>query len=172
MDVKRAAALGAGLLAEHGLAEWHLVFDNARTRFGVCRPRRREIGLSRRLTLLSSAEQVRNTVLHEIAHALVGPQHGHDAVWRAKAVEIGSDGKRTDAVPEGAEGSWEGRCAAGHTVRRHRRPRRVGSCLVCSRDFDLGAIYSWTHQGGPAPMLPAYEAELAQLRRRYGAAAS
>ncbi len=164
--------MGARLLAEHELAQWRLVFDNARTRFGVCRPRRREIGLSRRLTQVSSAEEVRNTVLHEIAHAVVGSHHGHDAVWRAKAIEIGCDGKRTDAVPEGAEGLWEGRCPAGHVVRRHRRPRRVGSCRVCSRSFDLAMVYSWTYQGRRAPMLPAYEAELARLRQHYGAAAS
>ncbi|MGB5951125.1 MAG: SprT-like domain-containing protein, partial [Ornithinimicrobium sp.] len=72
MDLNKAAAMGARLLAEHDLDPWHLVFDNARTRFGICRPRRREIGLSRRLTVLSSEQEVRNTVLHEIAHALVG----------------------------------------------------------------------------------------------------
>lgn len=172
MDLNKAASMGAGLLAEHGLVGWRLVFDNARTRFGVCRPLLREIGLSRRLTQLSSEQEVRNTVLHEIAHALVGPAHHHDNVWRAKALEIGCDGKRTDAAPEGAQGLWEGRCPAGHSVRRHRRPRRVGSCRLCSSGFDPEAIYEWTFRGRWAPMLPAYQAELAELRRRYGVASS
>ncbi|CAN5417212.1 hypothetical protein BH23ACT6_BH23ACT6_16780 [soil metagenome] len=168
MDLQSAAVVGHRLLKEHGLAQWRLVFDNASTRFGVCRPRRREIGLSRRLTQLSSEAEVRNTLLHEIAHALVGPAHGHDVVWRAKALAIGCDGKRTDDIPAGAEGQWEGRCAAGHVVRRHRRPRRVGSCRLCSTSFDLQALYAWTYQGQWAPMLPAYEAELARLRRQHG----
>ena len=34
-------------------------------------------------------DHIRDTILHEIAHALVGPCHGHDAVWRQKAREIG-----------------------------------------------------------------------------------
>ncbi|MBA2694828.1 MAG: SprT-like domain-containing protein [Actinobacteria bacterium] len=141
-------------MRRHGLTDWELAFDNARTRFGVCRPARRQIGLSRRLTKLSSPEEVRNTVLHEIAHALVGAEHGHDEVWRAKALAIGSDGTRTDDLPDGAEGPWQGRCPAGHTANRHRRPRRVASCRTCSpKAFDPAAIYEWTWRGQPAPML-------------------
>jgi hypothetical protein len=40
----------------------------------------------------------------------------------------------------------------------------VRSCLRCSRTFDPAALYTWTHQGRPAPMHPRYEAELAHLR--------
>lgn len=161
--------MGERLLRLHGLADWELVFDRARTRFGVCRPARRQIGLSRSLTVLSTPEAVRNTVLHEIAHALVGAEHGHDDVWRARALAIGSDGTRTDDLPDGAQGPWQGRCPAGHTVNRHRRPSRVASCCACSpRAFDPTAIYVWAHRGQPAPMLRGYQVELVQIQRRYG----
>ena len=40
-------------------------------------------------------EEVKNTLLHEIAHALVGPGHRHNRVWRQKAREIGCDAKVT-----------------------------------------------------------------------------
>lgn len=157
------------LMAEHGLDDWGFSFDNARTRFGVCRPSRREIALSRHLTLLSDEDEVRNTLLHEIAHALVGPGHGHDDVWRAKALALGCDGRRTDDLPEGAEGPWEGRCPAGHAVRQHRRPTRVRSCGICAPGtFDPHAILAWTYRGRPAPMLSAYLVELAQIQSRYG----
>ena len=33
---------------------------------------------------------VKDLILHEIAHALVGCAHGHDYVWKANCVEIGS----------------------------------------------------------------------------------
>ena len=39
-------------------------------------------------------DHVIDTLLHEIAHALVGHKHGHDAVWRRKALQIGCNGKR------------------------------------------------------------------------------
>jgi hypothetical protein len=169
VDLAEARRLAAELMTEHGLKDWRLAFDNARARFGFCRPARREIGLSRHLTLLSSEDEVRNTLLHEIAHALVGPQHGHDDVWRARALAIGCDGTRTDDLPEGAEGPWEGRCPAGHVVHQHRRPTRVRSCSTCTPgEFDPRVILSWTYRGQSAPMLSAYLVELAQIQQRYG----
>ncbi len=169
VDLAEARRLAAELMTEHGLKDWRLAFDNARARFGVCRPARREIGLSRHLTLLSSEDEVRNTLLHEIAHALVGPQHGHDEVWRARALAIGCDGTRTDDLPEGAEGPWEGRCSAGHVVHQHRRPTRVRSCSTCTPgEFDPRVILSWTYRGQSAPMLSAYLVELAHIQQRHG----
>lgn len=163
--------MARGLMAEHGLRGWTLVLDRAKTRAGVCRAGRREIGLSRELTALHSAEQVRDTVLHEIAHALVGPGHGHDAVWRATAVRIGGSGER--CVPSDApkvEGPWVGVCPAGHRTSVHRRPVRVRTCPTCSPTLDLGAVYTWTLRGQPAPMHPTYVAELAHLRSGHGSA--
>ncbi|MDM8083739.1 SprT-like domain-containing protein [Cellulomonas cellasea] len=160
-----AQRMARGLMAEHGLKRWTLVLDRAKTRAGVCRAGRREIGLSRELTALHSVEQVRDTVLHEIAHALVGPGHGHDAVWRATAVRIGGSGER--CVPSDApkvEGPWVGVCPAGHRMSVHRRPVRVRTCPTCSPTLDLDALYTWTLRGQPAPMHPAYVAELAHVR--------
>jgi predicted SprT family Zn-dependent metalloprotease len=165
VDLVSARELAYGLMARHRLTGWRLVFDNAKTRAGVCRSDRREIGLSRVLTALYSEEQVRDTVLHEIAHALAGPRHGHDRVWRATAERIGCSATR--CVPETAprvEGSFVGVCAAGHRTTAHRRPVRVRSCPQCSRAFDPAAIYTWTQAGQPAAMHPRYEAELARLR--------
>jgi hypothetical protein len=36
--------------------------------------------------------EVRDTINHEIAHALT-PYHGHDVIWRNKAIELGSSGQ-------------------------------------------------------------------------------
>ncbi|MGL4175333.1 MAG: SprT-like domain-containing protein [Dermatophilaceae bacterium] len=165
MEIARALALGRSLVRLHGLEGWVVVADRAKTRAGVCRPGRRQIGLSRPITELHSEEEVRDTILHEIAHALVGPQHGHDAVWRAKAREIGSTGER--CLPADALrplGEWVGRCPAGHEKRRHRAPRRVESCGVCSRRFDIRHLLVWSHRGRPGRMSTGYAAELAALR--------
>ncbi len=102
MEVQQALAMGRRLLREHGLDGWTVVADRAKTRAGVCRFARRQIGISGPLTALHSEGEVRDTVLHEIAHALVGPEHGHDAVWRATAVRIGCSGER--CVPADAPG--------------------------------------------------------------------
>ena len=160
-----ALALATRLLAVHGLAGWRVVLDRARTRAGVCRPARREIGLSRVLTELHSEAEVTDTVLHEIAHALAGAEHGHDAVWRATARAIGCSGERcVPASAPRAPAAWEGRCPAGHTSTRHRRPERPVSCARCSPRFDPSALLSWRFHGQEVVMPVGYRAELAALR--------
>ena len=165
VEGQEARRLATGLMARHGLTGWRLVFDNAKTRAGVCRYDRKEIGLSGPLISLYAREQVTETVLHEIAHALAGPRHGHDRVWRATARRIGCSGQRCLPVDApSVEGPWVGICPAGHRTTAHRQPIRVKSCRGCSPGFAETAIYTWSYRGAPAEMDPRYDAELARLR--------
>ena len=164
MQLTDAAQLGRTLLDEHGLTDWRLVFDRAKRRAGICRPDRREIGLSGPLTQLHPDHEVRDTILHEIAHALVGPGHGHDAVWRAAALRIGCSGQRcTDVDAPSIEGDWVGVCSAGHRVSRHRRPDRPASCTRCRSGFDVAHLLTWSHRGQQVRMSPTYDAHLRRL---------
>ena len=167
MDLNDARTLADRLLEQHGLAAagWQVVFDRAKRRAGVCRFAVKEIGLSRPLTLLHDEAEVRDTVLHEIAHALAGPRHGHDATWQRTARSIGCSAQRcVSADAPRVEAPWLGLCPAGHSTGRHRRPERVMTCAACSSAFDLRHLITWTYQGRPAPMHPNFEAELARLR--------
>ncbi len=165
MDVREALAMARRLVREHGLDGWSVRLDRAKTRAGVCRFAERSIGLSKPLTAVHSEAEVRDTVLHEIAHALVGPQHGHDRVWRAKALEIGSSGERcVSSQSPRISGDWVGVCPAGHETTRHRRPTRVTSCSRCLSRFSLEHLMSWTYRGRRTSMHPRYLAELEQLR--------
>ena len=130
---------------------------------------RRRITLSRHLMALYKETEVRETILHEIAHARVGAAHGHDAVWAAEARRIGSSGQRL--VAEHApriEGRWVGTCPAGHTINRMRRPAAPMACARCGQSFRLDHLLSWTYDG--APMTPErigerYARILARVRR-------
>ncbi|MCI3924964.1 SprT-like domain-containing protein [Paenibacillus sp. TRM 82003] len=150
VELREAVAMAEGLLAEHGLAGWTVVLDRARTRAGVCREDRRQIGLSAPLTLLHSPAEVRDTVLHEVAHALVGTRHGHDAVWRAAARRIGCSGTRTTSAPR-PPGRWRGVCPAGHAVTRHRRPALPLACGACARGFSPEHLLTWHLDGREVP---------------------
>jgi len=173
MELFAAATLARTLMNQHGLTEWALTFDNAKARAGVCRPATRQLGLSRPLTELHSDGEVRETILHEIAHALVGAEHHHDAVWKAKAAQIGCSARRcVDSSQGQLPGDWTGTCPAGHNVSRHRRPTRAVSCSVCSPAFDPGAVIEWRFRGRTVPMGASYVADLAELRRRQGMAAA
>ena len=136
MEIEQARQLAQQLLREHGLTDWRVVFDRAKTRAGVCRFRERTVGLSWPLTQLHSAAEVRDTILHEIAHALVGPTHKHDAVWRATAARLGCSARACmpadphESPPPGSASAPPGtRSAAtvGPRVRRRARAAVVRS---------------------------------------------
>jgi predicted SprT family Zn-dependent metalloprotease len=132
MILQDAEALAHQLMSVHGLSHWHFRFDRAVRRFGFCRYRVRRITLSKRFTLLNSEPEIRNTILHEIAHALVGPHHGHGRAWRAKARELGCNGSRCcDRSVVAPSAKWVAECpGCRRVVRRHRRA--VASCGQCS----------------------------------------
>jgi predicted SprT family Zn-dependent metalloprotease len=92
MDLNQAAAIARQLMNEHGLADWQFHFDHARRRFGCCWPSQRKITLSRPLTELNEPPEVIDTILHEIAHALV--PGGHTPAWRRMCVRIGARPRR------------------------------------------------------------------------------
>ena len=166
MEMSDARRLAGALMAEHGLASWRLEFDRAKRRAGICRYDRATIGLSAPLTRLHSESEVRDTVLHEIAHALAGPGAGHGPRWQAIARRIGCSGERcVSAESPRVPGAWVGTCPVGHTAELHRRPERVRSCSVCTPGrFSADHILEWTHRGQPTPMHPNYLAELEAIR--------
>lgn len=132
-------ALGDALLERHAgsgalSAAWRFGFDLAPARAGVCRYGERRIHLSVPFCLRATRAQVRDTIVHEIAHAIVGREHGHDAVWRAKARELGCSAERAHGVRHTAA-RWVGECGCGNVWRRQRLQRRIanGSCAACGR---------------------------------------
>ena len=93
-NLVEANRLARDLMDHYGLQDWRLEWGNAKNQFGVCYYIRRILRFSRPLTKARSLDEFRNTVLHEIAHALVGHDHGHDRVWRAMFISMGGNGKR------------------------------------------------------------------------------
>jgi predicted SprT family Zn-dependent metalloprotease len=91
MNLYAAKHLAESLMQQHGLAGagWCFRFDHARKRFGSCRCREKVITLSRTLTFLNTEAEVRDTILHEIAHALT-PGDGHGRRWKRMCIQVGA----------------------------------------------------------------------------------
>jgi predicted SprT family Zn-dependent metalloprotease len=88
------AHMARALLATHHLQQWSFQFDNGTKRAGCCQYATHVISLSYEFAKRAPDGEITDTLLHEIAHALVGKDHQHDDMWRAKALEIGCSGRR------------------------------------------------------------------------------
>ena len=78
---------------------WSYEFDRARNRLGQCDYGRRMLSFSRPYVEANEVEIMQNTVLHEIAHALVGAGEGHNEIWEAKAIYVGAKPERCNSDP-------------------------------------------------------------------------
>ena len=170
MERVDAQQMARELMNQHGLSEWSFRFDRARRRAGSCVHSRKEITLSGPLTALYDAPTVRGVILHEIAHALVGAAHKHDAVWQAKARELGApDSARLSGGLPAPRPLWKGTCpSCGATRELYSMPRRVTSCGVCSRTFTPERIFIWTFNGQLRQPGGQYARQLRALQRRSG----
>lgn len=135
MDLYSALDLGKQLMSQHGLTQagWKFGFDNSVRRFGVCKYRLRSISLSKHLVRLNSDIQVKDTILHEIAHALVGFHHHHNSIWKAKCVEIGAKPTRCYSSSEVArpEGRYQANCDLCNTTHQRQRSPMPLSYYTC-----------------------------------------
>ena len=121
------------LLDRHGLEDWNLRFNGARGRLGECRFGRKLILLSRIHAAGGSDEQTTDTILHEIAHALAGPEAGHGPEWKAIAGKLGATPASCAPVSEEARrrrASAKARFDVGDTVSfAARGGRRTGTIV-------------------------------------------
>lgn len=133
MSTDDARTLAHSLMQAHGLHGWRFAFDEARRRLGSCHYGRRTITLSRPLTLLNPEATIRDTILHEIAHART-PGAGHGAAWRAEARRLGAKARacadaRDVTLPEAPYLLVCDGC--GTRTPRYRRPQRRYVCRTC-----------------------------------------
>ena len=146
------AAKANRLMAQHGLKGWSFQFDDAARRAGACCHSTRVISLAREYCLAVPDAEWTNTMLHEIAHALVGPGHHHDAAWKRTARSIGCTADRCHSVtftPPRYILSCP-RCRWAAT--RLRRKRRL-VCRECGTDlvYDPFSAERWARMRDASP---------------------
>ena len=130
-------SLGKDLLREHGLNDWKFGFDLSKSRAGVCNYGPKVITLSVTFCLKATEEQIRDVILHEIAHALAGFKAAHGPKWKKIATSIGCSGSRCHYVSH-TKPTWVGACGcfSGNEKTpywtRHRLSNRTRNA-VCSR---------------------------------------
>jgi predicted SprT family Zn-dependent metalloprotease len=158
MTEREAEALALGLMSEHNLnwPAWGFRMTRHKLLLGRCVHNRFNGGtieLSKNYLHLTY-EEIRDTILHEIAHALCGPRVGHSAEWKRMCIKIGATPNATADLREGTtpEFKWTGVCPNNfeHTVKRHaltEKGRRM-ACGQCCRSlndgrFDARYLFDW-----------------------------
>ncbi len=128
------------LMRDNNLEQWEFKFDLAKKRLGGCHHGKMLISLSKSFVELNEESVVKNTMLHELAHAIIPSYHGHDKVWERKFIELGGK-MRTHAdyrkiikpLPK-----WKVSCdSCPRNSEAHRRNRN----LIC------GGCYRRGHHG-------------------------
>ena len=83
--------------------------------------------------------ELRDTVLHEIAHVLAGRGHGHDNVWKEKAREIGIENpKRCSDTKYHIPYKWKLTCSNCGKVYYQNRFSSTMACGDCCKKYNNG----------------------------------
>lgn len=91
MQLEAAENVAAQLIRQYAdLSGWSFrLNDRLRRTLGRCHYSRRVIELATAFVQMNDKRLVVEGVKHEIAHALVGPGHGHGPTWRRMALIVG-----------------------------------------------------------------------------------
>ena len=76
-ELDRVRHWAHALIALHLDPSWTFAFDHARTRAGLCNYAAKRISVSRLLAARYDDDEIHQVLLHEVAHALAGPDAGH-----------------------------------------------------------------------------------------------
>jgi predicted SprT family Zn-dependent metalloprotease len=144
MKMELVRDYATGLLSNYGLIGWSFGFDRALCRLGKCYRNKRRITLSWNYVCLNPAADIQDTVLHEIAHALVPytvERKPHGPIWRKTALAIGCNGEVTGnaIMPQPRMPKHIYTYACINCGREGRRRRRFqGVCGSCCKKYNQG----------------------------------
>lgn len=138
MTEKEVEKLTLTLMEEHGLywPTWGFRLTRHKLKLGRCVYNRYgggTIEISKNWLHLPY-DQIRDTILHEIAHALAGHGAKHGPAWKKVCIRIGAkpDEFADLRSQERVEFKWTGICVNGHRIERHALTEK-GRGLACGR---------------------------------------
>ena len=132
---------------------WIFKFNNRKGSFGLCSYRKKTLSLSLFLFNTISMEKKKDTVLHEIAHALDkewnGVSSGHDRPWKIVCLQVGAEPTKCSSATNQEEVARLARqskysltCPNGHVRPSHRKLKRTVSCEKCDPNaFNSEYVY-------------------------------
>lgn len=156
MELNQAKKLTLIFMEIYGLKKWHFEWINSKNAFGRCDTLRQIIKLSKDFVKINKEIEIRDTILHEIAHALCPKHEHHGKEWKAKAEELGCNPSRhfntkNITVPLKRYTAYCENCG------KESQKDRIGNiaCGKCCKKFNKGEYdvkfkikYKWNRKGG------------------------
>jgi predicted SprT family Zn-dependent metalloprotease len=140
MELQKAKQMAENLIQKHKVYYNFKYNNRLTTSFGNCNYDTRTILLNPKLVKINSEQDVRDTILHEIAHAL-NPRQGHNKNWKRTAVEIGCKPERcykTSEVKMPEKYTYTYVCPnCGNTITRYRKTY-ILACKRCCVKYNKG----------------------------------
>lgn len=141
-EVENAAKV-FGSLSASLLDTYTFVLTKRKGVMGLCNYRKRQIALSE-VSLTQEESVIRNTLKHEIAHALC-PADNHGNKWKSTFIKLGGDGNRCAVKAVISDNHYKYKVVnilTGQIVARyHRRPiRDFSKCIVGGNRETLGKL--------------------------------
>lgn len=142
MELHEIERHARALMTAHGVGSLAFEFDRGKRRLGSTRfvtigntTLPQKITLSKHYAVLLPEDEIRDVILHEIAHALAGHKAGHGPVWKAAARRVGAKAQRCAAPSASPEATVIGRCDPCGVVssKGHRLPQRIYLHSACKR---------------------------------------
>ena len=125
-----------------GLEGWELKFSNRKRTLGHCNCSKKIISISNAYLRINPFPVMKDTLLHEIAHAVHFNKTGktnHGNGWKEIAREVGCKPKRCADLGEVnlPSAKYIGTCpCCGNKTNFYRKVNNIYSCNKCSKKFD------------------------------------
>ena len=153
MKLSAAIILANELIIKWGLdlKGWTFEFNKRKGSLGMCavlnkpmkgNDKKKFIMLSSPNTILRTPEEVEQTILHEIAHALDWEEtksmsHGYN--WKKWCRKVGYKGSRISTTGETAKGKYTLTCKSCEDISyMHRKPKGNKACYDCCNKHNYG----------------------------------
>ena len=125
-----------------GLSAWALNFSNRKRSLGHCNCTKKVISISNSYLKTNPLPVMKDTLLHEIAHAIQFEKTGktgHGREWKDLAREVGCKPKRCADLADInlPAPKYIGICSScGNKTNFYRKVNKTYSCSKCSKKFD------------------------------------
>lgn len=146
MTAQETETFTLNLMDQWGLTDkhWKFQWNSRKKAFGICNFKEKTIELSSYLWPAISEEEQKDTVKHELAHALDFLQRGysdHGRQWKIWAMRLGAKpmacAKIAISIEEVQPSKYISICPNGHSFPSHRLRKRRTSCIQCNpHQFD------------------------------------